>query len=344
MKQSVAIISISLQGNQLAREIKQHFPEADCFTLAKWKAEGFRPIEGKLSQLCQQLFLNYDSLIFIMAAGIVVRSIAPWIQDKTSDPAVVVLDDAGKHAISLLSGHLGGANALTNRLANLIGANPVITTASDVNQLPSVDLLAQQGGLVISSMEDAKVVTASLVNRQAVELCDPDNWLGAVELPKISDKPAARIIVSNRTTVPADLPAVQLIPRNIYLGIGCKKDSSPEELWAFIEQQLEQLQLDKRSVAAVCSIGLKSSEPAILEAAMKLNCDTKFYEAQVLQTVEHLFEGSDFVKKITGVRSVSSPTAYLAGGKEGSFLLQKARQTGMTLSVFETKQHQCKEK
>ncbi|MGQ7869977.1 cobalt-precorrin 5A hydrolase [Sunxiuqinia sp. sy24] len=344
MKQSVVIISISLQGNQLAREIKQHFPEADCFTLAKWKAAGFRPIEGKLSQFCQQLFHNYDSLIFIMATGIVVRSIAPWIQDKSSDPAVVVLDDAGKHAISLLSGHLGGANELTTRIGRLIEANPVITTASDVNQLPSVDMLARHAGLVIASMENAKLVTACFVNRQAVELCDAGNWLGVLELPACQGEPHARIIVSNRSIIPADLPAVQLIPPNIYLGIGCKKNSSPEQLWAFINQQMEQLQLDKRSITAVCSIDIKSSERAILEAAKKLNCKTKFYEASTLKTVEHLFEGSDFVKKITGVTSVSSTAAYLAGGKNGNFLVQKAKQTGMTLSVFETKPYQCKEK
>lgn len=344
MNQSIAIISISLQGNKLAADLRKLLPEAHCYTLAKWQVAGFKPIEGTLQQFCEKLFNDYEALIFIMATGIVVRSIAPWLKDKTCDPAVVVMDDAGKHAISLLSGHLGGANALCLRVAGLLGANPVITTASDVNGLPSVDMMAQQAGLKIASMADAKVVTACLVNRQQVEVVDPENRLAQVEMPELNTPPAARIIVSNRTGLSSDLPFAQLIPTNIYLGIGCKKDSSPKLLWEFMEQQLAMLQLDKRSIAAICSIDIKRSEPAILEAAARLQCPARFFESAELQTVEHLFEGSDFVKTVTGVTSVSSTAAYLGGGQQGSFLVTKAKQSGMTLSVFETKQQTCKEK
>jgi cobalt-precorrin 5A hydrolase len=337
MKHSTAIIAISSQGNQLATELCRLMPQAQRYTLSRWKLEGFRPIEGRLQLFTRQLFGQYDALIFIMATGIVVRSIAPWVKDKTTDPAVVVLDDAGTNVISLLSGHLGGANQLARDIAAFLQAHPVITTATDVNELPAVDLLARQAGLTIASMQDAKTVTACLVNRQKVELQDDDHWLGQLELPEVKAPLAARIIVSNRRNLQADVPFVQLIPPNLVLGVGCKKGSDPGLLWQFIREQLNLFQIDERSIASVCSISLKANEPAIIEAAQRLKCTLHFFEAQELQQVDHLFEGSDFVKATTGVASVSSTAAFLRGNRNGRFLVTKARKAGMTLSLFEQK-------
>ncbi len=139
----IGIVSISIQGNELALKIASQVDKATCYTLPKWNNPKFKQIKGKLSEFCEELFFEYEALIFIMATGIVVRCIAPLIKDKEKDPAVIVIDDAGKNVISLLSGHLGGANELCIQIAKSISANPVITTASDVNQLPSVDMMAK---------------------------------------------------------------------------------------------------------------------------------------------------------------------------------------------------------
>ena len=332
---NTAIISISKQGNLLASRIGNQLDHSACYTLAKWEQEGFLPIEGKLGDFCETLFKKYDALVFIMASGIVVRSIAPWIKSKTSDPAVVVIDDRGQHVISLLSGHLGGANALTLKIAAAINAHPVITTASDVNNLPSVDMLAKEHGLIIDSMKDATTITAMIVNGENVVLEDPYHIIQNDILPIKQGDKSGSVIVSNHLLINTDKPFVKLIPQNIILGIGCKKDTGSLSLWEFIIDNLKELNIDLQSIKAIASIDVKSDEKAILDAALRLECNTTFYAAEQLQEVDHLFEGSDFVKSTVGVASVSTTAAYTAGNKNGRFLLEKKKRDGMTLSVFE---------
>ncbi len=332
---NTAIISISKQGNQLASRLGNQLEQTSCYTLTKWEQEGFLPIEGKLGYFCETLFKKYEALVFIMASGIVVRSIAPWIKSKTSDPAVVVIDDRGQHVISLLSGHLGGANALTLKIAAAINAHPVITTASDVNHLPSVDMLAKQHGLIIDSMKNATTITAMIVNGENVVLDDPYHILPKDILPIKQGEKSGSVIVSNHLLINTNKPFVKLIPQNIVLGIGCKKDTGSISLWEFIIENLKELNIDLQSIKAIASIDVKSDEKAILDAALRLECNTTFYSAEQLQEVDHLFEGSDFVKSTVGVGSVSTTAAYTAGNKNGRFLLKKKKKDGMTLSVFE---------
>ncbi len=332
---NTAIISISKQGNQLACRLANQLEQTSCYTLAKWELEGFLPIEGKLGEFCETLFKKYDALVFIMASGIVVRSIAPWIKNKTSDPAVVVIDDRGQNVISLLSGHLGGANALTLKIAAAINAHPVITTASDINHLPSVDMLAKKHGLIIDSMKDATTITAMIVNGENVVINDSYHILPNDILPIKQGEKSGSVIVSNHLLINTDKPFVKLIPQNIVLGIGCKKDTGSISLWEFIIENLKELNIDLQSIKAIASIDVKSDEKAILDAALRLECNTTFYSAEQLQEVDHLFEGSDFVKSTVGVGSVSTTAAYTAGNKNGRFLLEKKKKDGMTLSVFE---------
>ncbi len=332
---NTAIISISKQGNQLASRLANQLDHTSCYTLAKWELEGFLHIEGKLGDFCESLFKKYDALVFIMASGIVVRSIAPWIKSKTNDPAVVVIDDRGQHVISLLSGHLGGANALTLKIAEAIKAHPVITTASDVNQLPSVDMLAKEHALIIDSMKDATTITALIVNGENVILDDPYHILPNDILPIKQGEKSGSVIVSNHLLINTNKPFVKLIPQNIVLGIGCKKDTGSISLWEFIIENLKELNIDLQSIKAIASIDVKSDEKAILDAALRLECNTTFYSAEQLQEVDHLFKGSDFVKSTVGVGSVSTTAAYTAGNKNGRFLLKKKKKDGMTLSVFE---------
>lgn len=331
----IAIISISKQGNQLASQLSEKLNGGVCYTLPKWEQHGFSLIEGRLQTFCEHLFVKYDALVFIMASGIVVRSIAPWIKNKTADPAVLVIDDKGEHVISLLSGHLGGANALTLKIAGLIAAHPVITTSSDVNKLPSVDMMAQQRGLHISSMKDATTISAMIVNGEGVELVDKDTIFKSFNMPVVDGDIQGQIVVSNKLNISTSLPFVKLIPKNIILGIGCKKNTGSQQLWDFINENMLTLNLDIRSVKSIASIDVKKEELAIIDAAKQLQCCTQFFTAEELQQVDHLFEGSEFVRSTVGVASVSTTSAYVAGNQKGSFWLKKAKHNGMTLSVFE---------
>ncbi len=330
-----AIVSITHQGNKLALKLSGKLENSVCYTLPKWEQEGFFTIEGTLKSFCKKLFEKYDALIFIMASGIVVRSIAPWIKDKTTDPAVVVMDEKGKNVISLLSGHVGGANYLTMRISELLTTNPVITTSSDINQLPSVDMLAKENGLHIDSMKSAKQITAMIVNKQKVELVDACKVLDSDTLPQSDGYISGKIIISNQFKIYEKLPFTKLIPENIILGIGCKKHTGSSELMQFIKDVIYSLNLDLRSIKTIASINIKAGEPAILEAVEKLQCSSEFYTAKELQRVDHLFEGSEFVQQVVGVSSVSSTAAYLAGNEHGKFLAKKEIRNGMTISIFE---------
>lgn len=329
-----AIISISKNGNQLALKLASIMPEVHCYTLSKWQDDQFLAINGKLSDYCEVLFKKYDALIFIMASGIVVRSIAPWLKDKTTDPAIIVMDEKGMNVISLLSGHLGGANELCLQISETLNVHPVITTASDVNHLPSVDMMAKSMNLVIDNMEDAKLITAMIVNGEKVGLVDEDGYFRPDYLPSVEGEMKGKIIVSDKILQKESIPFAQLIPKNIVLGIGCKKDTDPKALIAFIRDSLNELKLDERSVQSIASIELKKDEKAIHATADYLKCEMRFYSKEKLKEVDHLFDGSAFVKSTVGVASVSSASAYLVGNKEGEFLLVKRINMGMTLSVF----------
>ncbi len=133
------------------------------------------PVKKPFKDFVGELFYEYDALIFVMATGIVCRSIAPYIQSKTKDPAIIVCDEAGRHAISLLSGHLGGGNELSEYVAGIYGGEPVITTASDVTGSIAVDMLAKSIGAKISSMEKAKDVTAIAVDNKKICILIDEN-------------------------------------------------------------------------------------------------------------------------------------------------------------------------
>lgn len=332
----IAIISISKQGNDQAIRLSECMGNVICYTLSKWERDDFEPIVGRLKDFCEILFKKHEALIFIMATGIVVRSIAPWLKDKTTDPAVIVMDEKGQHVISLLSGHLGGANELSLKIAKLISATPVITTASDINHLPSVDMLAQSKELIIDRMQDAKIITAMIVNGQRVGLVDDFQVFDHDLLPIIEGNICGRIIVSNKKELSSELPFAKLIPKNIFLGIGCKKDTEPQKLMTFILDVMDKENLDVRSIHTISSIDIKSNEKAILQAAKELNCYIMFYNKETLQKVDHLFKGSTFVLSTVGVASVSSTSAYLSGGETGRLIVEKEKKDGMTLSIFES--------
>ena len=273
----IGIVSISKQGNALAKKLSGLLDNTTCYTLQKWNLPDTKPINGRLKEFCGKLNKKHDSLVFIMASGIVVRSIAPWLKDKTTDPAVVIIDDKGNNVISLLSGHLGGANTLTIKIASLLNSHPVITTASDVNKLPSVDMLVKSKGLVIDSLEDAKKITAMIVNREKVELVDDQGFFDGILMPFPGIESHGKIIISNKNDLIEQLPFSKLVPRNIVLGIGCKKDTDKQKLINFIEESLDRYNLDRRSVKTIASVSVKKNEQAIVAAGNMLGCQLKFF-------------------------------------------------------------------
>jgi len=261
--------------------------------------EDAQPVKKPFKAFVGELFKTYDGLIFIMATGIVVRSIAPYINSKVSDPAVVVMDEAGRHVISLLSGHLGGGNALTHQIADAVNATPVITTASDVTNNLAVDMFAKELGTAIISMENAKDVTAIGINGgkiniftsrelpEETEKALPNNVQISIEEETMSvaiqrmhdlysKKDSGDVINESAIFIsskPIWIPdnCVQLVPRNYVVGIGCRRDSKAEVIKNVFATACVQAGIRIESVRLLATIELKADEGGIHELLKDLN-------------------------------------------------------------------------
>lgn len=333
------IIAITQNGLALAKRLKVQFPESVIYSLSKWHDADCISIEPDLGTFTKTLFDSHKTLVYIMATGIVVRSIAHHLQSKTSDPAVIVLDEKGQHVISLLSGHLGGANAVATEIAKAINGQAVITTASDVQGLPSVDMIAKEHGLKIESMQDAKTITSMLVNGQKV------SWQNECLVPILTnydvlknDSPEGLIIVSNKQKVNTELPFAQLIPVNIVVGVGCRRGVSGENIIAFINEQLLKNNINPKSIRKFASIDIKSDEQGIIETAQYFNVNVEFVAGSEIELIEKDFTASEFVKSQVGVSGVCEPAAFIAAGRNGQFISRKNSKEGITVAIFESAQ------
>jgi len=335
-----AIVALTSTGAELGLKLQGGIPGSALYTMPGRGAGESREINGSLKEFTASILSLYDMIVFIMATGIVVRVIADLIKDKTTDPGILVMDEKGKFVISLLSGHMGGANNGAEYVAGLTGAAPVITTSSDVNGMLSPDMLAMKYGAVIDDMKSCKDITALMVNGGCISI--HSEYQVDIAAPYVlNENDADGIIYFTNRVLKLDekekmhKPSLHLIPKNIVLGVGCRRDADPDALKDFISEELESLSIDRRSVCRIASIDIKSEEPAIKSASEFFNAETVFYPADRIREVEHMFECSDFVREKTGAGCVSEPCAYLATGCEGKSLLPKKKKNGMTLAIME---------
>ena len=244
-------------------------PGDECRCLAPEKLAGgdFTPLPAPCARSTGPLFAWADALVFVGAAGIAVRSIAPWVRDKRTDPAVLCVDELGRFIVPLLSGHIGGANALALRLAEGLGAVPVVTTATDVNGRFSVDAWAARQGLFLDSMKAAKAVSAAILEGPVPLCCD---FPVEGELPPgvvRGDGGAVGVCVSWRRKAPFR-ETLLLVPPVLRLGLGCRRGIAPEAVRAAVEQVLDQHGIHPRAVKGAASIDLKRDEAGLLAAGL----------------------------------------------------------------------------
>ncbi|MCP4129965.1 MAG: cobalt-precorrin 5A hydrolase [bacterium] len=335
-----ALITLTEGGVCLAKKIREEFPQSEIFALETACAHSGDDVQrtfapGTFSGFLGEIFNAYGVLIFIMAAGIVVRTIAPYLKDKTTDPGVLVIDEKGQFVISLLSGHIGGANEAACLVAEKINATPVITTSSDVNNVLSVDMIALKYNCVIDNMEKAKKITALLVNKKKVFLWTDMN----IPIPDYftNDEKGAEgtIYLANKKREPESAHSVFLIPKNIIIGIGCKRDTKKDHLISVIKQKLAELNIDERAIKCVSTIDVKKDEQAIINAAEYFTVPLRIISSEKIKEVESNFNGSDFVKSAIGVASVCEPCAYLASNGSGKMISAKTKYNGVTIAVWE---------
>ncbi len=331
-----AIYCVSKNGYKTCLKIKENVYNdlhiyvservANLLNLENENNEDLIVINERVSILLEKIFNKYDLHIFVAATGAVVRIIEGKFKSKDTDPAVITIDDHANFVISLLSGHLGGANEECKKIANGIGAIPVITTASDVGGKIAVDTLSQKIKAKLNDLDGAKRVTSLIVNGENVSLHLPKNIVNHDE------NSAGAIIVSNRKNIEIS----KIIPQNIFIGIGCKRGISKEHIIEKLKYAMDKQNLELSAIKMAASAWVKSDEIGLLEAMTELNIPIEFFEKEKILEVENLVEErSEFVKNQIGVYGVSEPCAYLASSKKGNFLVKKVKLEGITISIFE---------
>jgi cobalt-precorrin 5A hydrolase len=306
----------------------------------------FEPHE--LKALIVSLWKMFDGFVLIMATGIVMRMIAPLLESKETDPAVVVMDDAGRFAISLLSGHLGGANELAERCASVVGAQAVITTATDSNNLPSFDMLAKEQGWLIDDISRVKVLNSLLLDNEEIAVVDRTGrartWLrdrGRITFYDTFAEAAASsahgfLFVTNQQLPQQVSPENLLIlrPRNLVLGIGCNRGTPVDEIEAFVTRHFKDVCLSLKSVCSVASVAAKRDEAGLIAFAARLGVPLHCFESTELSQVAFPSPPSEHALAAVGVAGVAEPAAILASGG-GVLLVKKVKSGNVTLAVAE---------
>ncbi|PID58847.1 cobalt-precorrin 5A hydrolase [candidate division KSB3 bacterium] len=316
----IACFTFTRQGSLLAEKLAEDLGDpVELFTKEHYKAQ------------LPRVFEEFQGIIFISSTGIAVRLSAAFLQDKTCDPAIVVVDDLGRYAISLLSGHLGGANRLAEKIAGVLACQPIVTTASDGRGIEAIDLFAQRHGFIMESMQDVKVLTGMMVDGKALKLLSEVqtsfNYPHCVD--KMEDAEGC-IYISSQTAFPCELPHCVLRPKNLAVGIGCRKGKSVNEILKALEQVFARHYLSLKSIRLMATIDVKKDEAGILAACEMLGAELRIFRADEIQQVQEQFAGSEFVESQVGVKAVSEPCAFLAGG---DILVGKTAIDGITIAV-----------
>jgi cobalt-precorrin 5A hydrolase len=341
---SIAIVALTRNGVELALQIRSRMPGSVCYVPERHQfalamgAKGF----DRIRSIMPKLWVEYRALICIMATGIVVRQIGPLMRLKTVDPAVVVLDERGNFSISLVSGHLGGANSLARKVAAITGGQAVITTASDVHGKPALDMIAQKKGLDIENITHLKTVSRAILENEPIQIYDPHAVLKPL-LSRISsitwirepfaapaDPRIPGVWVSERS-VPQGWTCLVLRPRNLVVGIGCNRNTPAEEMLELIRAVFSGEKLSVQAIRNLASLDLKADEPGILETAAYLRRPVYFYPRSEVEKVP-VPNPSAQVMNHVGVRSVCEATALLSAQK-GILIVPKKKTRNVTLAV-----------
>ena len=344
----IAIIAVTEKGKNTAEKIASELENVDVF----FQKRGIKELTG-------ELFNKYECIIFVSACGIAVRCISPFLKSKFEDPAVLVVDDNGNNVISLLSGHIGGANEITLKIADVLNANPVITTSTDTNKKGALDVIVSKiGGYVENLRESAKLVNSYLVDDKRVgiyfdsdyesekdslnlsgfELIDEKTEIDAIAkldaLVSVTDKLRCWVDeviynIKKDNEEKEDLIYIKLVPRRIALGMGCRKNTETEKM---IEEFSIFSALNNIHPVAIVKTGsliIKKDEKCMIDLSKALCAEFNLFDVDEICTCDYMFDKSEFVKKNTGVYSVAQPSAYLLSG---NVISEKYKNNGTTFA------------
>jgi len=346
-KMRIAILTVTDAGFKLAKKISARV-EVQIFG----KGKNFE----SLKDFVAEIFDKFDALIFICATGIAVRMIAPHIVSKLSDPAVIVLDERGLNVISLLSGHVGGANELTLKIAAAINSNPVITTATDVENKFAADSFAAKLGLEPTPKEAIKAINGAVMREEPIYLTagnvqlnltatDVENKFAADSFAaKLGLKPTPKeaikaingaVLREEPIYLTAGNVQLNLIPQKLIAGIGCKRGISAEKILSAVSQACEIINQPLERIKLLASVDIKKDETGLLEFAKNLGIEIKFFSVEELakKIAEYKLSESAFVKEKISVGNICEAAA-LCCVKKARFALTKKSFDGVTVALI----------
>jgi cobalt-precorrin 5A hydrolase len=314
----IAVLALTSGGKELAAKIAAELP--DCSVI---------PVSQTIAKTFLENWTRYDAFVAIMAAGITIRAIAPLLKDKTTDPAVVGLDEKGTHAISLLSGHLGGGNTLAHAIAATTGGTAVITTASDTLGFTALDLWAAAQNLRAANRKVFTTASSILVNsgvlRVYAEIEIDTLPPGLVAVENIDD---ADLVISNHTMEPEKLV---LHPSNLVLGIGCNRNTPVDEFEEALNELFNELGLSTLSIRNISSIDAKNDEEGLLLFAEKNGWPIEFFDSDEINMVTDV-DVSYAALKAVGAKGVAEPTALLSANTS-TLLSRKHKWQNITMAL-----------
>lgn len=337
----IEIISFTSQGSSLAEKIKEIMKVYGNVQVASGKEKNI-----SLQTWTENAFSKAQVLIFVGAAGIAVRAIAPFVQDKFKDPAVLVVDEKGTYVIPVLSGHVGGANAYALQLAEKLQAQAVITTATDINQKFAVDVFAKKNQLFIKDRAWAKEISAAILGGEKIGFFCEGQVTGTIPEEVVTEQvigtmPEEVVAEEGKVTERHRINVgihntCQLIPKAVTVGIGCRKGKSAEEIEIFVLEQLGKQQIAMESISCVASVDKKKNEAGILAFCEKYGLEFQTFSPEELERVPGEYTQSEFVEKNIGVGNVCERAAICAWKQNRAHILQpKTAQNGKTLAIAE---------
>lgn len=339
----ISIISFTEVGAELSLRLQEELAEQEVLLYTKCKALRGQQmkvtyVEEPLQIWTGQQMEERTALLFVGACGIAVRSIAPHVVNKLQDSPVLVVDEKGTFVIPLLSGHVGGANELALLVSELLDAQPVITTATDIQGKFAIDIFAKKHNLWIKNKDGIAKVSAKVLRGETITIAVEEGHLrGENHLPEgvqLAEYPPQEFVDVVVSGEEQDFPAsITLNPREYVLGVGCRKGKEKEKLETLIAQVLEKNQIKISQIAAIASIDVKAEEEALLTWSQKHRVPFFTYSGEELAQVEGEFQESTFVKQTVGIGNVCERAARKAAGIEGRVIAKKYAEDGMTLAI-----------
>jgi cobalt-precorrin 5A hydrolase / precorrin-3B C17-methyltransferase len=314
----IGLVAATANGHRNAAHLERAWHDARLY-------------QGKPKEALRRAWRECDGIVLFLATAAAVRLVAPLLEGKRRDPGVVCVDDAGRFAVALVGGHGGGANALAERVADTLGSMPVVTTASDIADVPALDSLGAELGFELEDGSDLAAVGAALVSAERVNLVsDARRPLGPLpeNVVRVEEPQPPLILISDRI-VDAPRPAVVYRPPSLVAGVGCSRGVGSEEIQDLLDRSLEEAGLSKKSVASLASIDAKSDEAGLLEAAESLGVPLRFHSAADLSSMK-VPNPSSIVESAVGTPSVAEASVLASGGE---LVVEKRKSENATVAI-----------